>query len=71
MGENQSGVIALNEPPTFPAVQQIALCNNKKTPQNSLRAVLDEAFKINYFSNMKKKSLLALMKNGQAHLPYF
>lgn len=33
MGENQSGVIALNEPPAFPAVQQIALCsNNQKTP---------------------------------------
>lgn len=35
MGENQSGVIALNEPPAFPAVQQIALCSNKKKkPKN-------------------------------------
>lgn len=29
-GENQSGVIALNEPPAFPAVQQIAQCSNRK-----------------------------------------
>lgn len=33
MGENQSGVIALNEPPAFPAVQQIVLCSNNKTKQ--------------------------------------
>lgn len=29
-GENQSGVIALNEPPAFSAVQQIAQCSNRK-----------------------------------------
>lgn len=46
MGENQSGVISLNEPPTFPAVQQIARCSNKK---HCFSAVVDEAFKIKLF----------------------
>lgn len=33
MGENQSGVITLNEPP---AVQQIALCSNNKKAKPKL-----------------------------------